>query len=323
SYIYFSLHLDSHYADLALGENEFDTPVLSQQTIEPINNKPCKTITGVKPVNNLTSHTGNTCWFFGKRNSEMSPPLDVASIRREEKTEVEEDDKLSLLTWNIDGLDGEEQPQRARGLCSYILEYSPDVVLLQEMVQPYIRFMHKRLATNYTFIEGGEIGYFTTMLLKKTRVTLLDSKILPFRYSRMMRNLLIAQVMFRGQKVCLMTSHFESCKDNSGERMRQFNAVIKRMTVFGISATSVICDLWEQLGEPEKCRYTWDTWANTNKEMRFKNRLRFDRVYLRRAVKDGVPRMEPHSMALVGLERLKCGRYTSDHWGIYCTFSFE
>uniref|UniRef100_H2L891 Tyrosyl-DNA phosphodiesterase 2 n=1 Tax=Oryzias latipes TaxID=8090 RepID=H2L891_ORYLA len=268
---------------------------------------------------------------------------DVSSIRREEKTEVEEDDKLSLLTWNIDGLDGEEQPQRARGLCSYILEYSPDVVLLQEMVQPYIRFMHKRLATNYTFIEGGEIGYFTTMLLKKTRVTLLDSKILPFRYSRMMRNLLIAQVMFRGQKVCLMTSHFESCKDNSGERMRQFNAVIKRMSMapddftvlFGgdtnlrdyevatVEIPVSICDLWEQLGEPEKCRYTWDTWANTNKEMRFKNRLRFDRVYLRRAVKDGVPRMEPHSMALVGLERLKCGRYTSDHWGIYCTFSFE
>uniref|UniRef100_A0A8C8DEN4 Tyrosyl-DNA phosphodiesterase 2 n=2 Tax=Oryzias sinensis TaxID=183150 RepID=A0A8C8DEN4_9TELE len=276
-------------------------------------------------------------------SDELFPDEASAAVRRKEKTEVEEGDKLSLLTWNIDGLDGEEQPQRARGLCSYILEYSPDVVLLQEMVQPYIRFMHKRLATNYTFIKGGEIGYFTTILLKKTRVTLLDSKILPFRYSRMMRNLLIAQVMFRGQKVCLMTSHFESCKDNSGERMRQFNAVIKRMSMapddftvlFGgdtnlrdyevatVEIPESICDIWEQLGEPEKCRYTWDTWANTNKEMRFKNRLRFDRVYLRRAVKDGVPRMEPHSMALVGLEKLKCGRYTSDHWGIYCTFSVE
>uniref|UniRef100_A0A3P9J2R9 Tyrosyl-DNA phosphodiesterase 2 n=1 Tax=Oryzias latipes TaxID=8090 RepID=A0A3P9J2R9_ORYLA len=245
---------------------------------------------------------------------------EASAVRRKEKTEFEEDDKLSLLTWNIDGLDGEEQPQRARGLCSYILEYSPDVVLLQEMVQPYIRFMHKRLATNYTFIKGGEIGYFTTILLKKTRVTLLDSKILPFRYSQ-------------------LTKFYY----NSGERMRQFNAVIKRMSMapddftvlFGgdtnlrdyevatVEIPESICDLWEQLGEPEKCRYTWDTWANTNKEMRFKNRLRFDRVYLRRAVKDGVPRMEPHSMALVGLEKLKCGRYTSDHWGIYCTFSVD
>ncbi|RVE75189.1 hypothetical protein OJAV_G00014300 [Oryzias javanicus] len=95
-------------------------------------------------------------------------------VEREEKTGVQDGDKLSLLTWNIDGLDDEEQPERARGLCSYILEYSPDAVLLQEMIQPYVRFMHKRLATDYTFIEGGESNYFTAMLLKKTRLTLLQ-----------------------------------------------------------------------------------------------------------------------------------------------------
>ncbi|KAF6734909.1 Tyrosyl-DNA phosphodiesterase 2 [Oryzias melastigma] len=258
-----------------------------------------------------------------------------APVERKEKTSVQEDDKLSLLTWNIDGLDGEEQPERARGLCSYIQEYSPDVVLLQEMIQPYVRFIHKRLATDYTFIEGGEGSYFTAMLLKKTRLTLLDSKIFPFRNSRMGRNLLFAWAMFRGQKVCLMTSHFESCKANSEERVRQFKAVIKRMSMapddvtvlFGgdtnlrdyevatVEIPESICDLWERLGEPEKCRYTWDTWANTNKEMRFKARCRFDRVYLRRA--------EPHSMTLVGLEKLRCGRFTSDHWGIYCTFSLK
>ena len=86
---------------------------------------------------------------------------------------------------------------------------------------------------------------------------------------------------------------------------------------------SSICDVWEQLGEPEKCRYTWDTRANTNKDIRFKCRFRFDRVYVRRATMDGVPRLDPHSMALVGLEKLQCGRYTSDHWGIYCTLSAE
>jgi len=37
-----------------------------------------------------------------------------------------------------------------------LLRYSPDVVLLQELVQPYMRFMHKRLAATYTFIEGTE-----------------------------------------------------------------------------------------------------------------------------------------------------------------------
>ena len=37
-------------------------------------------------------------------------------------------------------------------------------------------------------------------------------------------------MLFRGQKLCLMTSHFESCKDNAGERMRQLRLVMKRMS---------------------------------------------------------------------------------------------
>lgn len=32
--------------------------------------------------------------------------------------------------------------------------YSPDVVFLQELIQPYVRFLHKRLSADYTFIEG-------------------------------------------------------------------------------------------------------------------------------------------------------------------------
>lgn len=35
-----------------------------------------------------------------------------------------------------------------------LLRYSADVVLLQEMVQPYMRFMHRRLGDEYAFIEG-------------------------------------------------------------------------------------------------------------------------------------------------------------------------
>lgn len=90
-----------------------------------------------------------------------------------------------------------------------------------------------------------------------------------------------------------------------------------------VGLPSCVCDVWEQLGEPEHCRYTWDTHANTNKDVEFKCRLRFDRLYLRRAAREGVPQLEPDSMALIGLEKLPCGRYTSDHWGIYCTFSTE
>uniref|UniRef100_A0A3B3VW69 Tyrosyl-DNA phosphodiesterase 2 n=1 Tax=Poecilia latipinna TaxID=48699 RepID=A0A3B3VW69_9TELE len=251
------------------------------------------------------------------------------------------EEQLSLISWNIDGLDGDEQPERARSLCSYLTEYSADVVLLQEMVQAYMRFMHRRLGDAYNFIEGPADGYFTMMLLKKSRLRLLDHHILNFSKSRMTRNLLVAQVEFEGQKLSLMTSHFESCKANSAERMRQLRLVMKAMSqapddqtvLFGgdtnlrdheVAAVGLpgnVVDLWEQLGEPEKCRYTWDTRANTNNEIKFKCQFRFDRVYLRRASGDGVLQLEPRSMALIGLEKLRCGLFTSDHWGIYSTFS--
>ncbi|MEQ2202431.1 Tyrosyl-DNA phosphodiesterase 2 [Xenoophorus captivus] len=172
------------------------------------------------------------------------------------------------------------------------------------MVQAYMRFMHKRLADTYTFIEGppAHKGFLLKILL--------------YRFS---------------------------CKSNSVERMRQLRVVMKKMSkapddvtvLFGgdtnlrdyevatVGIPSNVCDLWEQLGRPEKCRYTWDTVANTNKEIPFKCHFRFDRVYLRRATQDGIPQLDPDNMALIGLEKLRCGLFTSDHWGIYCTFSVK
>lgn len=38
----------------------------------------------------------------------------------EEPEEPEADGKLSLLTWNVDGLDTMNLAERARGLCSYL-----------------------------------------------------------------------------------------------------------------------------------------------------------------------------------------------------------
>lgn len=37
-------------------------------------------------------------------------------------------------------------------------------------------------------------------------------------------------MLFRDQKLLLMTSHFESCKANATERMRQLRMVMKRMS---------------------------------------------------------------------------------------------
>ncbi|KAK0144973.1 Tyrosyl-DNA phosphodiesterase 2 [Merluccius polli] len=251
-----------------------------------------------------------------------------------------DDKKLSLISWNVDGLDTDNLAERARGLCSYLVLYTPDVVFLQELIPPYVEYLKKR-AVSYTLIEGGEEGYFTGMMLKKSRVTLLGSQIVPYTTTQMMRNLLIAQVTFQGQQLSLMTSHLESCKGQAAERMKQLRLVTQKMretpdnvtVLFGgdtnlrdtevakVGLPSGVLDVWEKLGRQEHCRYTWDTKANSNKKLPYTSRLRFDRVYLRPASREGVPRLKPDHMALLGLEKLDCGRYTSDHWGVYCSFS--
>ncbi|CAG5884621.1 unnamed protein product [Menidia menidia] len=283
-----------------------------------------------------------------KRQKVEEPPpencIDLTgdSPATSKKPPEEEDSKLSLISWNVDGLDTDNLAERARGLCSYLVLYTPDVVFLQELIPPYVQYLKKR-AVSYLIIEGGEEGYFTGMMLKKSRVKFLESEVVTYPTTQMMRNLLVAQVSFRGQKLCLMTSHLESCKGHAQERMKQLRLLMQRIreapddvtVLFGgdtnlrdsevakVGLPSGVCDVWERLGRQEHCRYTWDTKANNNKTVPFVSRCRFDRVYFRPATKDGVTRLAPDHMALVGLEKLDCGRYTSDHWGIYCSFTAE
>ncbi|XP_028317461.1 tyrosyl-DNA phosphodiesterase 2 isoform X2 [Gouania willdenowi] len=259
------------------------------------------------------------------------------------KTSAEEDDgKLNLISWNVDGLDTDNIQERARGLCSFLALYTPDVVFLQELIPPYIEYLRKR-AVSYQIIEGGEDGYFTGIMLKKSRMKFVESEIVEYPTTKMMRNLLVAQVTFKGHKLCLMTSHLESCKAHSEERMKQLRVLVQRMreapddvtVVFGgdtnlrdpevakVGLPSSVCDVWERLGKQEHCRYTWDTKNNTNKSMRYVSRCRFDRIYFRPATKEGAQRLAPDHMTLIGLEKLDCGRFISDHWGIYFSFSEE
>ncbi|KAM3836044.1 tyrosyl-DNA phosphodiesterase 2-like [Diretmus argenteus] len=269
---------------------------------------------------------------------------DSPTCSNQQQQQTTTTDKLSVISWNVDGLDTDNLANRAKGLCSVLVSYKPEVVLLQELIPPYIRNLKKwAVHKAYTVIEGGKGDYFTGMLLKNSRVTLLESEIVIYPTTKMTRNLLVAKVSFKGQELWLMTSHYESCKENGKERMKQLRVVMKRMreapdninVLFGgdtnlrdtevakVGLPSGVLDLWERLGKQEQCRYTWDTKVNTNKNIPQICRFRFDRVYLRPATREGVPHLAPDHMALVGLQKLHCGLYPSDHWGIFCSFSAE
>ncbi|XP_042653803.1 tyrosyl-DNA phosphodiesterase 2 [Tyto alba] len=261
-----------------------------------------------------------------------------AGVSSTDSRPQEDDSSFSLITWNIDGLDLGNLKERARGICSYLALYSPDVVFLQEVVPPHLCLLQMR-AGSYTIIPGNIDGYFTVIMLKKSRVKLLKHEIIPFPTTSMMRNLLVVHVSISGNELCLMTSHLESTKNHSKERIKQLQIVLNKMQKESESTTVIfggdtnlrdsevtklgnlpnnITDIWEFLGKPQHCRYTWDTHSNTNLDAGYKCKMRFDRIYFRPAADGG--QIIPRSMDLIGLEKLDCGRFPSDHWGLLCNF---
>uniref|UniRef100_A0A3Q2QNB8 Tyrosyl-DNA phosphodiesterase 2b n=1 Tax=Fundulus heteroclitus TaxID=8078 RepID=A0A3Q2QNB8_FUNHE len=245
-----------------------------------------------------------------KQKVEKEPPKECIDLTGDSpaarKPSDEDDANLSLISWNVDGLDTDNLVERARGLCSYLVFLCPACVGSAEALAVLLLI----LDLYRSWMDGGRKGDFRP-------------------------------VTFKGQKLCLMTSHLESCKGHAQERMKQLQVVMQRMkdgpddatVLFGgdtnlrdaevakVGLPSGVCDVWERLGKQEHCRYTWDTRANSNKTVPYVSRCRFDRVYLRPASKEGVPRLGPDHMALIGTEKLDCGRYTSDHWGLYCSFT--
>ncbi|KAF5905716.1 tyrosyl-DNA phosphodiesterase 2-like isoform X1 [Clarias magur] len=225
-------------------------------------------------------------------------------------------EQLTVLTWNIDGLDPEDGRERLKSLLLHLGKYRADVVLLQELVSPILMVL-KEVMTDYEFLQGSNDGYFTGILLRRCRINLVQNSIVKYPTTEMGRNLLMAEVNLTGHQICFMTSHLESLKANSQERLNQLRRVWKRMREAPDSQTVIfggdtnlrdwemkklgglpdgITDVWEVLGEPEDCKYTWDTVNNNNKEIPFSARLRFDRVYMR-AAREGA-QLRPDTMTL-------------------------
>ncbi|KAF6293884.1 tyrosyl-DNA phosphodiesterase 2 [Rhinolophus ferrumequinum] len=196
-----------------------------------------------------------------------------------ENPQQEDGSMFSLITWNIDGLDLNNLRERAQAVCSYLALYSPDVIFLQEVIPPYYSYLKKR-ASSYEIITGHEEGYFTAIMLKKSRVKFKSQEIILFPNTKMMRNLL-----------CVHVTKCGGLPNN-------------------------ILDVWEFLGKPKHCQYTWDTQMNSNLGIPAVCKHRFDRIFFRAAAEGS--HIIPQSLDLLGLEKLDCGRFPSDHWGLLC-----
>ena len=188
-------------------------------------------------------------------------------------------------------------------------------------------------------------SYFNAILIRSSTVNTENSNLeyFPFENSEQGRHFLTFPIRFAGSDIILMTSHLESCKPKSNERKSQFKEILLYMrrrpngvnVIFGgdtnlrdkeVEAVgglpNEVLDAWASCGSPHDAEFTWDMSENDNKDMNgAKPKLRFDRIFLRPAQNGNVVR--PQILTLIGKERLSCGRFASDHWGIWLEFSFD
>uniref|UniRef100_A0A8C4Q5B9 Tyrosyl-DNA phosphodiesterase 2 n=1 Tax=Eptatretus burgeri TaxID=7764 RepID=A0A8C4Q5B9_EPTBU len=259
----------------------------------------------------------------------------LATVSASNEPDVD-DGGITMLSWNIDGLDLECLPQRSRAICNTIALHRPDVVCFQEVIDPFRDYLAKH-TKGYHLVTGGDEGYYTAILLKKSRLDLLSHEIIPYPTTRMMRNLLIVKTRVFGLDLCLMTSHLESTRACAKERQKQLKCLLEKIHLAPQSSAVIFAgdtnlrdkevseigglpwrmrDMWVTLGSSSETQYTWDTSVNDNLGFSTKSHFRFDRIYFRAALDLSPPKLLPRSLRLVGTERLMCKMFPSDHWGL-------
>ena len=221
-----------------------------------------------------------------------------------------------LLTWNIDGLDERNTLARTRAVCTFVEAKLPHVVFLQEVIPDTMREIVKRLEHVYDCYSPPDppVTYFVAILVRtavvKTRGPMQCHN---FESSSMGRHLLQLPISYAGIDIELFTSHLESTKGGSKERMRQlkfvFDIVAQKCSdnpdiscLFGgdlnlrdnevsrIGLPQGMLDVWEAVGSPASKKFTWDLRVNDNLDWKFPNRpsARFDRLFLMRGLHEGL-----------------------------------
>ena len=257
--------------------------------------------------------------------------------------------RFTFVTWNIDGLDDRNIKERTMEVINTIQTKKLDIVFLQEIISETYELIKSYLLSDYHLTENKAASsedqwYFTIILLKRTRLNLRNVKMISFDNSAMGRDLTVVDAKFQnGPKLMLVTTHLESMKQFSKERIEQLKIAFELVKDTDENSTVLFAgdlnvrdsevervgvpwrvdDVWIRLGAHKECQFTWDLTVNTNKKNmdKKKPRFRFDRVYYRPSAKNEI---KPLSFKFCGTEKVpswKC--FPSDHFGIICEFEFN
>ncbi|CAN8063490.1 unnamed protein product [Agarophyton chilense] len=199
-----------------------------------------------------------------------------------------------------------------------------------------------------------QLPYFCLLLTRKNLLYNPETTFESFQTSNMCRGFVSASgIIHSGAMLFFVTSHLESLKESSVERKNQLGQLLDLMRhkvdegycVFfagdtnlreaEVPASQIIkhtanalaapkkrkstkerfSDVWVLAGAPEQHKFTWDMQNNDNLDFEkagFKPKARYDRAFVLS------PSNAEHvsSFTLVGRQRLQCGKFISDHWGL-------
>jgi predicted kinase/endonuclease/exonuclease/phosphatase family metal-dependent hydrolase len=274
---------------------------------------------------------------------------------------------LKVLTWNVNSDEIDDGcPMRLQAITREIETSHADVVFLQEVSAEFKQMLLLRLGAVYEFEDcsGETVHPFLVMiLLRKGRMTRISfPKRIDFEgggSSSMGRYILWTEALFSESStpIWLMTTHMESCKENSVKRMAQYEQLLrlivqapdstiqicggdfnlreaedrnirKRLKKSGVDTDTAV-DAFDAAGRPFDATFTWRRRMNTSATAT-SMQARFDRQLFRSGRSD--VSLVDSSFSLLGLDDvagidektvLRAGFSTpSDHMGILCEYAF-
>ncbi|KAL1439152.1 hypothetical protein MTO96_047432 [Rhipicephalus appendiculatus] len=153
--------------------------------------------------------------------SSVSP--DVPAIQKSQgRHEV-----MTLVSWNVDGLNQKYLHQRITAVCDEILRLDPDVVYLQEVVpeiEPSIRLKFAR----YLCIPDASQGYYVMTLLKGETVKYKSHNVAQFSSTKMERHIVQTEATFNDKDLVLLNTHLESMGYSSEVRQMQLRRCFRQ-----------------------------------------------------------------------------------------------
>uniref|UniRef100_A0A8R1TU87 5'-tyrosyl-DNA phosphodiesterase n=1 Tax=Onchocerca volvulus TaxID=6282 RepID=A0A8R1TU87_ONCVO len=246
----------------------------------------------------------------------------------------DEDFSLTVMSWNVDGLDENNLATRFTAVCYIISKIAADVVFLQEMTPDLVSQIRKNLSGEYSILVATpNLPYFTVVLLKPL-IEFISHKAIPYRRSGMGRSMQLVETSLHGRKIMLLNTHLESMKEHSDIRITQIQECFEQLIEWDDGKTVIIFggdlnardseiselppgfeDAWIAAGSKPKFKFTWDTLLNDNKAAG-KARCRFDRIIYKSA---GV--FSEVNFSLEGQNRIRTALcFPSDHWAVLVHF---